>query len=86
MPNLDLTDEEHAALLRLVKRTLDSDRFPLSPRGSTRCGRPWPSWPPSIRPNSPPRAGIIAAEPAAKALTQIHAMNRSNPYARWGEG
>jgi hypothetical protein len=32
MPNLDLTDEEHAALLRLVKRTLDSDRFPLSPR------------------------------------------------------
>ena len=30
--NLDLTDEEHAALLRLVKRTIDEDRYPLSPR------------------------------------------------------
>ena len=34
MPNLDLTDEEHAALVRLVKHALDtdSDRYPESPR------------------------------------------------------
>ena len=32
MANLDLTDEELAALLRLVKKALDTDRYPLSPR------------------------------------------------------
>jgi hypothetical protein len=32
MSNLDLTDVEHAALLRLVKKALDTDRYPLSPR------------------------------------------------------
>jgi hypothetical protein len=32
MPNLDLTDEELAALLRLVKQVLNTDRYPLSPR------------------------------------------------------
>jgi hypothetical protein len=32
MPNLDLTDEEKAALLRLVKKAIDTDRYPLSPR------------------------------------------------------
>ena len=32
MPNLDLTDDEHAALVRLVKHALDTDRFPMSPR------------------------------------------------------
>jgi hypothetical protein len=30
--NLDLTDEEHAALLRLVKRAMDEDRFSYAPR------------------------------------------------------
>jgi hypothetical protein len=30
--NLDLTDEEHAALLRLVKHAIDGYRYPLSPR------------------------------------------------------
>ena len=29
---LDLTDTELAALTRLLERTLDSDRYPLSPR------------------------------------------------------
>jgi hypothetical protein len=29
---LDLTDEETAALTRLLSGTIDSDRFPLSPR------------------------------------------------------
>jgi hypothetical protein len=32
MQHLDLTDEEHAALLRLVKHAIDGDRYPLSPR------------------------------------------------------
>jgi hypothetical protein len=32
MPNLDLTDDEQAALVRLVKQAIDSDRYPLSPR------------------------------------------------------
>jgi hypothetical protein len=29
---LDLTDDEEAALTRLLKDTIDADRFPLSPR------------------------------------------------------
>jgi hypothetical protein len=33
--NLDLSDEEAAVLLRLVKRAIDEDRFPCAP-GSTR--------------------------------------------------
>ena len=32
MPNLDLTDDEHAALVWLAKHALDTDRFPISPR------------------------------------------------------
>ena len=32
MQHLDLTYEEHAALLRLVRKALDTDRYPLSPR------------------------------------------------------
>jgi hypothetical protein len=30
--NLDLTDEESAALAALLRRTIDADRYPLSPR------------------------------------------------------
>jgi hypothetical protein len=30
--NLDLTDEETTALVQLLSETIDSDRFPLSPR------------------------------------------------------
>jgi hypothetical protein len=29
---LDLTDEETAALARLLRRAIDDDRYPLSPR------------------------------------------------------
>jgi len=29
---LDLTDEETAALVRLLRDTIDNDRYPLSPR------------------------------------------------------
>jgi hypothetical protein len=29
---LELTDEEHRALVRLLRRSIDDDRFPLAPR------------------------------------------------------
>jgi hypothetical protein len=29
---LELTDEEHRALVRLLKRSIDQDRFPFAPR------------------------------------------------------
>ena len=29
---LELTDEEHRALVRLLRRSIDEDRFPLAPR------------------------------------------------------
>ena len=32
MPKIDLSDDEHAAVTALVRRTIDEDRFPLSPR------------------------------------------------------
>lgn len=32
MPTFDLTDDETIALTRLVRRAIDEDRFPLSPR------------------------------------------------------
>ena len=32
MATLDLTDEETAALTRLLRDAVDGDRFPLSPR------------------------------------------------------
>jgi hypothetical protein len=30
--NLDLTDEQTAALAAVLRRTIDADRYPLSPR------------------------------------------------------
>jgi hypothetical protein len=32
MPNLDLTNEERAGLVRLLKQALDTDRYPMLPR------------------------------------------------------
>jgi hypothetical protein len=32
MPHLDLTEDEAAALVALLSRTIDGDRYPLSPR------------------------------------------------------
>ena len=32
MQNLDLTEDETAALVALLTRTIDGDRYPLSPR------------------------------------------------------
>jgi len=33
--NLELTDEETAALIRLLRNAIDDDRYPLSPRVQT---------------------------------------------------
>jgi hypothetical protein len=60
---LDLTDEETDALARLLSRTIDDDRYPLSPRVQSLKGilaklRPEPVReplpPPTVYP--PPRA------------------------------
>jgi hypothetical protein len=56
---IDLTDEEAVALLALVDRAIENDRFLLSPRARTLFGiRPKllgaPSAPPSA---GPPRMG-----------------------------
>jgi hypothetical protein len=32
MPTPDLTDEEHAAVIAALRKLIDQDRFPLSPR------------------------------------------------------
>lgn len=40
MSNLDLTDVEHAALLRLVKKALDTDSYPMSPQALSAAGDP----------------------------------------------
>jgi hypothetical protein len=60
---LDLTDQETAALARLLGRTIDDDRYPLSPRIQTLKGvlaklRPEPLPPPKLY--VPPRAAAEA--------------------------
>jgi hypothetical protein len=32
MPTIDLSDDEHAAVTAAVRRTIDQDRYPHSPR------------------------------------------------------
>jgi hypothetical protein len=62
--NLDLTDEESAALLRELDRVIDADRYPFSPRIRTLTAirdklRPPPVREPlpALRHYAPPRAG-----------------------------
>ena len=55
---LDLTDEEAAALLSLVNRAIDDDRYPLSPRVQLLRGiraklTGAPTQPPPARPPTP---------------------------------
>jgi hypothetical protein len=40
MPTIDLTDAEHAALVALIKRAIEEDRFPARLVGTAfrRCG------------------------------------------------
>jgi hypothetical protein len=62
---LDLTDEETAALLRLLREAIDGDRFPLSPRVQVLRAilarlKPEPARPaasPEPRVYAPPRKG-----------------------------
>ena len=60
---LDLTEEETNALARVLSRTIDDDRYPLSPRIQTlkailRKIRPEPTRepPPPLKHYEPPRA------------------------------
>jgi hypothetical protein len=60
---LDLTDEETAALTRLLSNTIDADRYPLSPRIQSLKAilgkiRPEPVREPlpPLKQNEPPRA------------------------------
>jgi hypothetical protein len=60
---LDLTDEETAALTRLLSKAIDADRYPLSPRIQTLRGilakiRPEPKREPlpALKHYEPPRA------------------------------
>ena len=55
---IDLTDEETAALMRLLNKAIDADRYPLSPRIQTLKGilakiRPEPK-----REPLPPRSSL----------------------------
>jgi len=61
---LDLTEEETDALARLLNRTIDDDRYPLSPRIQTLKGilakiRPEPVREPlpPLKRHEPPRVG-----------------------------
>jgi hypothetical protein len=51
---LDLTDEETDALARLLSRTIDDDRYPLSPRVQTLRGILAQLRPEPVREPSPP--------------------------------
>jgi hypothetical protein len=63
MPHLDLSEDEAAALIALLTRTIDGDRYPLAPRVRTLKDilaklRPEPAREPLPPPNAdaPPRA------------------------------
>jgi hypothetical protein len=51
---LDLTDDETAALVRLLRRTIDDDRYPMSPRLAPLRAILAKLEPPQPRPRPPP--------------------------------
>jgi len=61
---LNLTDEETDALARLLSRTIDDDRYPLSPRVQTLKGILAKIRPEPVREPLPPRK--VYAPPRAK--------------------
>jgi hypothetical protein len=83
---LDVTDEEAAALLRLLNRAIDDDRYPLPPRV-----RMWretrakfsdvPPEPPSASPPTPEGRdpGCPRAEPERKSVAQLVEDEWANP-------
>jgi hypothetical protein len=56
LPHLDLSDDEVGALAALLTRTIDADRYPLSPRVRTTPGVPQ-----QAAPRARPRAPAAAA-------------------------
>ena len=66
---LDLTDDETAALARILRNTIDEDRFPYSPRlaplkailATIDPPKPRPELPPPLRAYDAPAAGDVAA-------------------------
>jgi hypothetical protein len=40
MPTIDLTHEEHAAVIAAIRRAIETDRFPHA-HASIRCALPW---------------------------------------------
>ena len=56
---LELADDEAAALLALLNRAIDNDRYPLSPRVRVLRGirAKLPGAPPEPPPIGPPRTG-----------------------------
>ena len=59
MMNVELTDEQAAALLRELNRIIENDRYPLSPRIRTlrEIRAKLPGAPAQPPPASPPRTG-----------------------------
>jgi hypothetical protein len=63
MMTLDLTDDETAALARLLRHTIDEARYPLSPRlaplkailAKLEPPEPRPELPPPLKPYDAPR-------------------------------
>jgi hypothetical protein len=61
--NLDLTDDETAALARLLRHAIDDDRYPLSPRlvplkavlAKLEPAQPRPELPPPLKACDAPR-------------------------------
>jgi hypothetical protein len=68
---LDLTDEETDALARLLSRTTDNDRYPLSPRVQTLKGILAKIRPEPVRQPLPPQK--VYAPPRATATKRRRA-------------
>ena len=68
---LDLTDEETDALVRLLSRTIDDDRYPLSPRIQNLKGILAKIRPEPAREPMPPRK--VYAPPRATATKRRRA-------------
>ena len=61
MPETDLTDADRAELARILRRSIDADRFPLSPRvqrWKELLAKLDPEPPAAAEPYSPPKAWV----------------------------
>jgi hypothetical protein len=76
---LDLTDEEAAALLRLLNRAIEDDRYPLSPRIRTlrHIRAKLPGAPPEPPPARPPRK---LADPGVRDTEHFLRSSREAAY------